>query len=220
MRRPIVITVLLLTVALLGCSEKATTPAPTDTAPTVTDPPDEIGILLEANTVPDLEDDPADGWPWDNPPPYDLSNSCDVYAVTFIWGSFFSPSEVNVTDWSGMATLHAEGAVHVHTTIDFEYPEDSLVATDAPIHAAWVSKTSMDIDGLALLLFVRNDIAYFAAPTFTFDTEPISLGWTIDELGYFAAFYQLSDGNMLLHYYFYGYKRDLHSMLSLLHLHL
>ena len=179
-----------------GCTEHATTPEPTPVAPEPEPLPEEIGILLDNQTPTDLQMAPGDAWPWDNPPPYELTANSDVYAVTFIWGSFFSsptPPAI-VTDWSGRISINAVGAVHVHRTIDFEPGEDSVLVSEVPTVAAFVSKTSLDIDGLSLMVFVRNDVQYFAAPWLTFETPPVTLTFDMGELEYLQAFYDLGDG--------------------------
>jgi len=186
--------------ALVGCSDNATAPDKAVPTPAQTaDIPEAVTVLLDENTVSDMRALPDADWPWEGGAPYELARHCDVYAVTFIWGSFNTAAtpNANLIDWTGSAYVNAVGALHVHRTIDFEDGEDYLVPTDVPTKAAWVSKTSSDVDGVSLLLFVRNDIPTFAAPWLTFETAPIRLEYGLDKLVDLKEFHVLDNGAAL-----------------------
>jgi len=201
MRRLLILMIAGVLAIPIGCSEKATAPDQTAAypAPETTELPAAAAELLDANTVTDLAAIPGDNWPWADNTPYDMARNCTVYAVTFVWGSFnaaTTPPDANVTDWSGSAYVNAAGALHAHRTIDFETGEDYLlpVETNAPTKVAWVSKTSLDVDGLCLLMFVRNDVTYAVAPRLTFETGPVVLRYDLAQLADLKEFYVLDGG--------------------------
>lgn len=189
MRRLLILMIAGVLAVPMGCSDNATAPDQTvaEPVPETTEIPASASALLDANTVTDLAAIPGDNWPREDVAPYEMARNCTVYAVTFVWGSFNATTttpDANVTDWSGAAYVNAAGALRVHRTIDFETGEDYVVPVDAatPTKVAWVSKTSTDVDGVSLLMFIRNDISYFAAPWLTFETGPITLQYDLDQL--------------------------------------
>jgi len=178
-----------------GCSRQPTRPEPLATVNPDSQPvPDEVQKLLDLEAIdPDLgvldAQSPTGDWPT-------LSDtSYDVYAVTFLWGTFFPPTTETPpppTDWSGKLAINAEGFIGVHDKIDFEPDEDAVIDEDIPNMAAWRSMTSNDFDGLSFLIFVKRGNLYFAAPMLMFETAPINLNFTLDRLEKLDAFFQVA----------------------------
>jgi hypothetical protein len=178
-----------------GCSRQPTTP---DSGATV-DPdlqpvPAEVQRLLDLHAV-----DPELSLPGIESPQGDFASltdtSYDVYAVTFLWGTFFPPTTDVApppTDWSGKLWINAEAFIGVHAVIDFEPGQDAVIDEDQPSLAAWRSITENDFDGLSFLVFVKRGILYFAAPWLTYETEPIKLEFTLDRLEKLDAFYHVA----------------------------
>lgn len=195
---------ILLSVAMLllvaGCSEKATNPPlPAPTAPIAGDVPSDVTQILESNTPTDLDLAPAGELNWTGWPPPDWVRNSDVYAVTFLWGSLANvvTPGVPVTDWSGTLSVNGAALVNPRRTIKFEPGQDSLVATDNPAVAGWVSQTSVDFDGICFFVFLRRDVESFAAPWLTFETAPIRLEFQFDKLVKLDAFYDVGQGRAL-----------------------
>lgn len=180
----------------LSCSEKTTEPLPESTIPPASEVPAEVAGILESNTQSGIdlasagELDPS-AWP----PPEWIRNS-DVYAVTFVWGSLVNAVTpgVPVTDWSGKLFVNGVALVNPRRTINFEPGQDSLVATDNPAMAAWVSETGVDFDGICFLVFLRRDTVYIVAPWLTFETAPITLEFQFEKLVKLDAFYNVGQG--------------------------
>lgn len=185
-------------VALLivaGCGEHATEPEPEPQGTIIAMAlPDDWWDFMQPYVI--LEDD---AWPVitgsrGEAIPYELTENCDVYSVTFAWSDLFGGiPNGNITDWSGTVSLNADGVVHVLYEIGFEAGQDSVLATTMPSMAAWASSTAMDFDGLSFLVFVPRDNTGLAEVTLTFETELITLNFTTSELKRLAAFYPVDD---------------------------
>jgi len=200
MRTLVPLTMAGLLLVAVGCSEKPTSPEPLRSVePIIGEMPAEVLDLLETNTPADLDPAPAGGGNWLAWPSSDLTENCDVYAVTFLWGQFFGEPSTDIapTDWSGRLSINAVGVVHPRMTIDFEPGQDNLVPTGTPTVSAWVSYTANDFDGISFLVFLKQDITYVVAPTLSFETAPISLEFDFGELVSYNAFYMLEGGNAL-----------------------
>jgi hypothetical protein len=179
---------------IVGCSEKATNPPlPESAPPTAGEVPADVAGILEANSPVELDVAGSDEVDWATWPSPEWVRNSDVYAVTFVWGSLVNSVTpgVPVTDWSGTLSVNGVALVHPHRTINFERGQDSLVATDNPSVAAWVSQTGVDFDGISFLVFLRRDVEYFAAPWLTFDTPPIKLEFPFEKLVKLDAFYDV-----------------------------
>jgi len=190
--RKILLPLLCLAVLAAGCTREPTGPAPAASGNDHSAPvPAAIQALLDQHAVdPDgplpVIDSPQDGIP-------SLSDtSYDVYAVTFLWGTFFPPpSDVAPppTDWSGKLSINAEAFIAVRAKIDFEPGQDAVIEEDQPNLAAWRSITANDFDGLSFLVFYKRGIYYFVAPTLLFETAPIKLEFYVEQLAKLDAFF-------------------------------
>ncbi len=193
MKRAVGIIIGAIVVGLAGCSQDVTSPLVSKSDGIIRqEVPVEVQRLLDQHAVTEL--DPSE---LPSRAPSDWTSSSltpagyDVYAVTIIWGDFFStePQPSVTTNWSGRLTLNGDGTVNVTQTIDFEPNEDSVLSHDAPHFAAWISFTQGDFDGLSFLVFVRHHTPSVVSPTLTFDTPPFSASWDFRTLSDFSAFY-------------------------------
>jgi hypothetical protein len=192
----LIIVALLLAVA--GCSEKASSPAPTVVAsPAEGETPSAVATLLDTNTPDDLETAPAAGESWTAWPPFDDVKNSDVYAVTILWGQLQNAATPGMpaTDWSGRLWVNGVSVVQARRTINFESGQDYLVAEEIPSEVVWVSQTAVDFDGISFLVFLRRDITYIMAPTLHFETAPFSTEFQFSELVNLDKFYLLASGN-------------------------
>lgn len=187
-----------LLIAITGCSDKASNPDLADNrTPESGEMPDVVKDMLD-NYLNESDEAVAYAW-WSNldSSAIDIACHCEAYAVTFLWGDLFTtdPAPAVVTDWSGTLAINAVGSIVVRHVIDFEPGQDSVLVTDVPTLSAWVSKTSMDLDGLSFIVSVRTDIEYFAAPVLTFETGPITLQFNLAELIHLDAYYMADNRN-------------------------
>jgi hypothetical protein len=196
MRRLVFISLTGLILVLGGCSDRATAPDQAEIAtPLATEVPAEVQKLLDTYTM--LEDgnstDPRIAYL--DPIPTELIDSCDIFAVTFLWGDLFNnPGHIpDTTDWSGILSLSAEGVVYVRYMIDFEPGQDSVLPFSTPTTAAWISYTCMDFDGLSFLIFIKRNVPYATPPVLTFETGPFTLQLDYWQLFNFAAFYPIDN---------------------------
>jgi hypothetical protein len=176
----------------VGCSRQPTAPAPSGSFGPDTPPvPAEVQRLLDLHAVdpdlllPDVES------PGSHVPTL-TDTSYDVYAVTFLWGTFFPPTATVApppSDWSGKLSINAEAFIRLHTVIDFEPGQDSVFEEDHPTVAVWRSITENDFDGLSFLIFVKRGIEYFAAPTLLYETAPIRLEFLLERLTQLDLFF-------------------------------
>jgi hypothetical protein len=193
------ITMMLMLVVVAGCSEKSTTPELTEPVQSVAEEmPADVLEVMEANTPTEFDLAPADGQGGPTWPNIDFSGDYDVYAVTFLWGQFFDMThQVEPTDWSGTLSVNGVAKVHPRRTIHFEPETDSLLPSDIEAAAAWVSYTGHDFDGINFLVFLDRTVTYITAPTLTFDTEPIVLEYSFDQLVRMDEFHLLDGGNAI-----------------------
>ncbi len=182
MKTTITILSLLLLMALGGCSTDTSTGTPDNETSQV---PASVQELLVRHAVPlaipTTDNDLAQPGVAPADPPYE---HYDVYAVTLLWGSLTNttPTPGPTVDWSGTAGINGVATINVTHTIDFEAAQDSLIPTNNPAMAAWVSKTANDFDGLNLLIYVDRNIVYVTAPVFTLATAAITKTFPIGEL--------------------------------------
>ena len=195
-----ILTCIILSCLLLlfpGCSEKATSPdlQPAG-APSPQPIPGELQKILESYLPagPDIGSFQSGA---DGGNPSDAACEYDIYAVTILWGALLvtTPAAINPTDWSGSLYINAVGTIDVRQAIDFEPGEDSLVPVETPAKVGWISQTAADFDGISVLLYVKRGIYYFAAPTLTFETPPLTVSIGIYQLDQFAAYYPVDNGN-------------------------
>ena len=189
---------LIITLALfsVGCSDQSTAPdTPQNSRVAEQEVPTQVQTLLDLYasdqdaTLPEVSPGPEY---------IDIPNindtSFDIYSVTLLWGEFFNAAASSTpTDWSGTLSVNAEAVVSVLTTIDFERGEDSIVATDVPSQAVWVSQTYRDFDGISFLVFLKRGNEYFAEPRLKIETAPFTKDFGFGQLEQFAAFYMVNN---------------------------
>jgi hypothetical protein len=196
MRKLLVFSSALLLLALAGCS----TQQPTNSLPdsqniVVRDIPADLRQVLDYYSFPE-DQFPAlpNRASADDTPPNNALTDYHVYAVTIIWGDFFTGAPPSLTtDWTGTLSVNADAIVNVTNEIDFEPGEDSVFEHNAVHFAAWQSFTSGDFDGLSFLVYVNFNVEYFAPPLLTFETSPFTESWNFDQLGDFSAFYVVNN---------------------------
>ena len=197
MRRFTIIMSLSLALLFAGCSDQTVSP--------------EAETEIENQAVPEpilkLLNDNSPGDDGSAPDGFEIRNSLDpnqlvdtaydVYAITVLWGNLLNlpnPNDV-ITDWSGSLWVNAEAFVNVTYEISFEAGQDSVIPTNVPSMAAWVSKTAYDFDGLSFLVYFNPNNVYFAEPMVTFDTGPFSISLDFRQLIHFAAYYPVDNQN-------------------------
>ena len=125
-------------------------------------------------------------------PPY---RNYDVYAVTILWGSLtnLSAGGGQPVDWSGTLGINGVATIDILHTIQFESGQDSLIATNSPATAAWVSQTSGDFDGINCLIYVDRDIVYITAPMLTLTTPLLTKSFYLGDLENLDAYYPVNN---------------------------
>ena len=190
--------IIILALTLLGCGDQTTSPdTPLNTQVTEQEIPANVKALLDiyANDQDAMMPDVSPGPDYVTTPNIN-DTSYDIYSVTLLWGEFFNAASSDTpTDWSGTLSINAEAVIKVLTTIDFEKGEDSIVATDVPSNAAWVSQTYRDFDGISFLVFLKRGNEYFAEPWLRIETGPFTRHFTFSQLERFAAFYLVDNYN-------------------------
>ena len=183
MRYSILLLVVLF-IAVIGCSEKSQNPEDSQNQnPATGNTPSYVQEMLK-KYVTENDDALANDWLSNfDSNAIDIACNSEAYAVTFLWGDKFSDvSATAITDWSGSLSLNAVGSVTPKFTIDFEPGQDSILITDSPTVTMWASKISNDLDGISFMVTVRTDVEYFAAPMLTFQTGPITLEFYMADL--------------------------------------
>jgi len=192
MQKQYPIIALLLVAALFGCSQQTTAPEPV--AQITLEPgeiPAEVQAKLDQYIIAD--EDALISLSSTDPSLSDPYSDFDVYAVTYLWGSFF-PGSTSATDWNGRTISNAESAMRVLTTIDFEDGEDVIVDENMPAVIGWRSSTLHDLDGVSFLLFVKRGVVYIAPPTLAFETTPVSFAIPIEALAHHVSFHPAGNG--------------------------
>lgn len=189
----------LLGLLILGCSKQGTEPEPQkESRPVAEQVPADIRAILNQHAItdenlPDHLEFPTSDWTV----PSLTDTSYEIFVVTFLWGHLFNTPVANAaaTDWSGNLYVNGVAYVGVAGVIDFERGEDSLVRTNNPAMAAWVSSTSGDFDGLVAFVFLKKGIVYITAPQLHFTTPPFSISFNFEELVNFSALYNVDSVN-------------------------
>lgn len=189
-----------------GCGDQPNSPEqPKDYSAGSIEPPSEVAALLDEYAVTPNEVLQTEVSANLDSLPAELIDSCDVYAVTFLWGDLFNTAALDrdTIDWSGTLTIYnGEGVVHVQCEIDFEPGQDSVLIHNNPTFAIWISKTSMDFDGLSFLVFFKwKDLsAEYAPPVLRFRTEQITLQFSVYQLVKLDAYYHIDNiGGVAVH---------------------
>lgn len=193
-----------ITLTFLTCSQQSTSPVSTDTSqPVAQEVPEDVEKLLDENDYKEeaFTKQMAYGVRLDESP-YDAAGYYDIYTITFLWGHLHNAvtSDISLTDWTGSLSVNGEADVKVVNTIGFEEGQDYLVPVTTPSQVAWVSFTAGDFDGINFLIYVRNDVEYFAPLTLSFATEPFAVTYEFSNLHYFKAYYQIDNINAVAVY--------------------
>jgi hypothetical protein len=192
---PILFTALLL-LAFQGCGQQSTAPEPVSSSTLgAGDVPAEVQMLLDRHAIQDdkviadldLVTDPNF--------PSLTDTSYDVYAVTYLWGTFFPPGSANTVNWTGNTNVNVPADMRLVALFDFEPGQDSIRPTTHPGMIAWRSFTQDDLDGLSFLLFVKRTAVTVAAQTLKFETEAVEFGIPVHMLKQLNTFYHLGAHN-------------------------
>jgi hypothetical protein len=185
MRKIYVVLVAFAALVLFACSKQSTQPAE-QASLSPGDIPAEVQAKLDSYIVQD-EDALASLAPG-HPDLSDHFNDYDVYAVTYLWGSFF-PMGGSPIVWDGRSSANAEAAIRVVTNIDFEEGEAIHFDSTQPSVFGWTSSTLNDLDGVSFLLFVKRGVVYVVPPVLAFETHPISFTIPIEALAHHASYH-------------------------------
>lgn len=198
MRKLAELLIITLTLMVAGCSDQSTSPdTPQNVQTADQNVPAQIQTLLDlyANDQGAVLPEVALGPDYANIPNIN-DTSYDVYSVTLLWGEFFNASASTApTDWSGKMWVNGVADIGILTTIDFEIGEDSIIATDVPSEAVWVSQTHHDFDGISFLVFLKHGITYVAEPRLYIETGPFTKDFGFGQLEQYAAFFVVDDQN-------------------------
>ncbi|MEW5923011.1 MAG: hypothetical protein AB1746_03400 [Candidatus Zixiibacteriota bacterium] len=122
-----------------------------------------------------------------------------AYALRILWGSLRYDSTITeITDWSGSLTI-SRGAEIVRRTIKFEDGQDYILDRTDRTKIEWVSLTSVHFDGIFVNIYIppveTDDSAMIAEEpvTVTFETEPFTVSFSIDEIAALDTIYYLED---------------------------
>ncbi len=122
----------------------------------------------------------------------------DIYSLRIVWGMLCYDSTMTTpTDWSGSLTV-SRGSIILRKVIKFEPATDWIVIRDNRSELDWVSQTTVHHDGIFVNLIVppATDSTEEAAPvTISFDTEPFSITFNLDDLNALDTIYYLDDSN-------------------------
>jgi len=200
MKRNICFAMVLMLLILGGCSgnDPASVASSKDNGSSSSEIPQQIRQQLDQADFDEsnIGDKIEMAYSFDWPPDYN-DTSYDVYAVTYLWGTFVPSTDqaADPTDWTGMLSMNAEGNIGVLSTIDFEPGQDAIIPTDAPTTVAWKSITLQDLDGISILVFFKRGNEYFVAPELTFKTSPVTFGIPIGQLDDYLDFFMVDQNN-------------------------
>ncbi len=198
MKKIIFSTIILFSLLLSGCDKNSTSPS--NELENSSEMPVNVKEMLEQYTYSDYGALPDNINLVYNPTPEILTDtSYDVYAVTFLWGHLFNATvdPPVTTDWSGSLWVNGVSIVNAIHTICFENDQDYLVEDSLEYSESWVSYTDWDFDGISFLVFMKRGIIYIIEPTLNFETEPITLSFSFDQLVNFYAYYMIDNQNAL-----------------------
>ncbi len=196
MRKPLIVLFAVLLLGLLGCEQQST--APNQSVPdqllSSDIPPEVDNLLKQYDDLGVISDRSLAGTESVFPDPNDPD--WDVYAMVFLWGHLTDPTvvaDIAPVDWSGTITANAEVMINPFLTIDFEPGEDSLYITNAVHFVHWTSFAGHDIDGLAMLVYLKRGNVYITPPVLTYETAPITVDLPFHQLDHFAAYYPVTN---------------------------
>ena len=194
MRKWFLLPTLLLVITMLACSQQSTAPDPVADSPDAsTQLPQAVQQKVDQYVI--LDEDILVSMNESTHPGSDLHHDYDVYAVTFLWGTFFPHGTVTGLSWNGHTGTNAEAHLRLVTAISFERGEDAILDDDLPGVIAWRSFAHNDLDGISFLLYVKRGVDYFVAPHLLFDAEPISFRIPILNLAHHQSFHPVDASN-------------------------
>lgn len=122
-----------------------------------------------------------------------LDEHFDVFVVRLVWGSGSDASLSNIAavNWSGSLFINAEGVLRVRRTIGFEDGQDELFPGNTFHAVSWRSITEGDRDGIEVEIYLRNDIDYVMAPRLFFETDPLAVSFSFEQLQHFDTLIQV-----------------------------
>lgn len=183
---------LLLTIpALLTCGQPSTGPEE-NTSASNGDIPVEVQAKLDQYIIQD-EDALATLAP-EQFNPTDHLDDYDVYAVTYLWGSFHHVGGSSLV-WDGKTSTNAEAAMRLVSAIDFETGEEIRFDPSMPWQMGWISSTLDDLDGVSFLLYVKRGVLYLAPPVLSFETGPITFSIPVEDLAHHQSFHPVDNAS-------------------------
>jgi hypothetical protein len=193
----IITTFFLSLLTLCGCNNNNAT-SPIDEPNNSSEMPIDVREMLEKYTYSEDERSMDDiNLVYSPTPAFLMDTSYDVYAVTFLWGHLFNASteSPNTTDWSGSLWVNGVSIVNTVHTISFEEGQDYLIEDSLEYSESWISYTGWDFDGISFLVFMKRGIIYVIEPTLHFETTPMNLEFSFDQLVNLFAFYLIDNQN-------------------------
>lgn len=183
----------------VGCDRQTTAPENAGSVTASSTMPPEAQKLLDEYVGPDDESSPTAAL-------NALNNGqnltgYDVFSVTFVWGDIFGgSSSTETTDWSGDLSVEGQGQIRVGYEIDFEPGEDSILPAASVDQVHWVSYTTYDFDGVNFVVYLSPITPSNVPTAILFQTGPLTIRLTYDQLFRFSAFYQLNDSRGVVVY--------------------
>ncbi len=126
----------------------------------------------------------------------------DIFCFRMVWGNLEHDSGITeLTNWSGKLTI-SRGAIVVTRLIWFEPGQDYLLPRYnddgfyVPEELAWVSKTSVHIDGIATKLFIPPSVNEEVV-TVEYESEQLTISFTMDQLETLDTMIAIGPGNAI-----------------------
>jgi hypothetical protein len=197
MRKCFFLVTLLFVGLLLACSQHTTAPDSVDHAVVASDEiPSEVRQALNELVPEDSELLIRLDAELDPNAPSLTDTSFDVYAVTYLWGTFIPMGHPAALDWSGETGVDNQ-ALRLADVIDFEAGEDSILPTLTPATIRWASFTDRDLDGISFLIFMRRNTIVSAVPILRLRTAPLTVEIPVPRLADLNVFYRVDHHNGL-----------------------
>lgn len=191
MKKATLLVAAMLLLLAIGCSEQKSTA------------PDQTNQVATVNPAEVVEENATTEWSQPQTAPGfqaqldSIDTSFDAYALVFIWGQCARPQDsiASPTDWSGSVSMNAAGSLRLKRPIRFEPGQDTIYAPTDSFSVSWGSFTSLDVDGLGLMVLVKRGVVYAVAPKISFSTAPFSIEIPVDSLARLNAFFRIDEHN-------------------------
>lgn len=177
--------VLFILPALLSCSQQSTAPEQ-DLSASGPNVPAEVQAKMNQYVIQD--EDALSTFATDRFIPGDSLDDYDVYAVTYLWGSF-NPMGGSALVWDGKTSVNADAAMRVVSGIDLEAGEEISHDPGLPGQIGWISSTNHDLDGVSFMLLVKRGVLYLVPPELSFETGPITFSIPVEALAHHQSFH-------------------------------